>query len=277
MKRCGTILACLALWPVLSAALRADEIALANNPYGLVVVRNIFSLNPPPPPADPNPPPDQPSVKITPTGIMSFMGQSQVLFKASGGGKAGDQSYILGEGQAEDEIEVVKIDQKAGIVTFNNHGVRQELQLANTTAASSSAPSAPTVMGFRPAPALPGFAPVGHNNAPNNPFNASANSAANFPTPTGFGGASSGANNPNNGFNMSFGANTHNSTAPAQQQAPVDPDVQKVLIVANHLKALQDGAPEAAIFPPTDLDEPAGVPSNVSPAPSPTDTPPPQP
>src|SRR5471032_2440139 len=128
MKRCGKIAICLAGALTLNAGLRADDVALADNPYATIVARNIFSLNPPPPPVDPNAnAPVEPAVKITPNGIMSIFGQLQVLFKASGGGKPGDQSYILGEGQMDDEIEVVKIDEKNSLVTFKNHGLLQTL------------------------------------------------------------------------------------------------------------------------------------------------------
>lgn len=254
MKHGWKIAVCLAGGLVLNASLRADDAALTANPYALIVTRNIFGLNPPPPPVDPNAAPAEPAVKITPNGILSVMGQSQVLFKTSGGGKPGEQSYILSEGQAEDEIEVVKIDEKDGIVTFNNHGLVQELPLANSTSNSTAKTTGRPVTVFNPPTGFP--AAGGGNNGANA-----------FPLPAGFGGGQGVANN---GFSPQFGVTTPAASTATQQQAPMDPDVQKVLIVANHLKAIQDGDPTAQIYPITDADGEAGVPSNEATPSTPT-------
>ena len=276
MKRVWKIAFCLAGGLALNAGLRADDVALPDNPYAAIVIRNIFGLNPPPPPVDPNAAPPAPDIKITPNGIMSITGEPTLaLFKTTGGGKPGDQSYMLGEGQAEDDIEVVKIDEKARSITFNNHGVVQEIPLANTTdggKGGSSAQRGP-IFGSVPGIPLPVFPPAG-----------GANGASAFPPPAGFGGpnnSSSGANfgggpnsGANNGTSMPFGSTTQNNTA-TQPQNTMDPDVQQVLIVANHLKAIQDGDPTAAIFPVTDADSLAGVPSNLSSNQPPADPTPP--
>ncbi|HEX3890165.1 MAG TPA: hypothetical protein VHX90_04875 [Verrucomicrobiae bacterium] len=254
MKRVDKIAICAAGGLALNAALRADDVALPGNPYALIVARNIFGLNPPPPPVDPNAAAPEPEVKITPNGIMSIFGQWQVLFKASGGGKPGDQSYMLGEGQRQDDIEVVKIDEKSSIVTFNNHGVVENLPLA-----SSASTAAPT----NPAGALNpvGGVPVPFGGAGNNGVNGSNsfnNRGGNNAGGGNFGGGQ------NNGANNSLNQ-THNTYVAPQPQAAMDPDVQQVLIVANHLKALQDGDPVAQIYPVTDADKEAGIPSNTDP------------
>ena len=145
MKRVGTIATCLAAGCLLNSSLRAQDEALPGNPYAVVVVRNIFGLNPPAP-VDPNASkPAEPPVKVVPNGIMSIFGQLQVLFKvaAKPGGK--DATYMLTEGQSPDDIEVIKIDEKAASVTFNNHGVVQELPLVVTPPSSTPAVAAPTV------------------------------------------------------------------------------------------------------------------------------------
>jgi hypothetical protein len=145
MNRCGKIIIAIACVLVLAAGVRADDVVLPGNPYAPVVPRNIFGLNPPPPPAPPAE--ADPPAKITPNGIMSIFGQLQVLFKVAGTSKHGgpppiEESYILSEGQRQDDIEVLKIDEKNGIVTFNNHGETQELPLVVTqpSATPSSAP-----------------------------------------------------------------------------------------------------------------------------------------
>jgi hypothetical protein len=260
MKCFGKIAACLVASIALGAAVRADEVALNDNPYALIVERNIFGLNPPPPPVDPNATPPEPPVKITPNGIMSLFGQWQVLFKTSVGGKPGEKSYMLGEGQMDDEIEVVKVDEKNSIVTFNNHGVTEKLQLAN--APSTTVPGVPAA-GFNPA------AGIGFPSAASGGAGYNGGSGIN---PLDRGGNNVGARNVGGGQNGA-GNNlnpTHANYTPPQQQAAMDPEVQQVLIVANHLKALQDGDPVAQIFPVTDADAEAGIPSNTA---TPTNSP----
>jgi hypothetical protein len=262
MKCFGKIAVCLAAVIALGAAVRADEIALNDNPYSLIVERNIFGLNPPPPPVDPNAAPPEPPVKITPNGIMSIFGQWQVLFKTSVGGKPGEKSYMLGEGQMDDEIEVVKVDEKNSIVTFNNHGLTEKLQLATAPSSAATVPGVPAA-GFNPAagigfsPAAPGGA--GYNGGSGiNPIDRGGNNVGG----RNLGGGQSGA-----GISLDP---AHATSIPSQQQAPMDPEVQQVLIVANHLKALQDGDPVAQIFPVTDADAEAGIPSNTA---TPTNSP----
>jgi hypothetical protein len=143
MKRLGKIVVCLASGLVLNAGARADDGVLPNNPYAPIVVRNVFDLNPPPP-ADAGQPADPPP-KITPNGIMSIFGQLQVLFKVAGTAKPGqpakDESYILSEGQRQDEIEVIQIDEKNSLVTFNNHGIVQELPLVKANVPAVNTPT----------------------------------------------------------------------------------------------------------------------------------------
>ena len=126
MKCLGKITVCLAGALMLNVSVRGDDTVAPNNPYVPIVVRNVFGLNPVP--TNTAPPPEDTPLKITPNGIMSIFGQLQVLFKVSPkpgqpGGK--EDSYVLSEGQSQDEIEVVHINEKAGIVTFNNHGTVQ--------------------------------------------------------------------------------------------------------------------------------------------------------
>ena len=143
MNRSGKITICLLGGLVLTMGVRADDAVLPGDPYAIVVARNIFGLNPPPPP------------KITPNGIMTIFGQLQVLFKVAGTPKPGgappaDEPYILSEGQRQDDIEVVKIDEKNSIVTFNNHGETQTLPLVTTLPSSTPAAAPAGPGGGRP-------------------------------------------------------------------------------------------------------------------------------
>ena len=73
---------------------------------------------------------------------MTIFGNLQALFKVAEKGTPGqpakDESYVLSEGERQDEIEVVKINQADGTITFNNHGTIQELPLV---AASPTSPA----------------------------------------------------------------------------------------------------------------------------------------
>ena len=53
---------------------------------------------------------------------------------------ATQKSYILSEGQSEDDIEVTRIDEKTGVITFNNHGVVQEIPLVKAPPITTPTP-----------------------------------------------------------------------------------------------------------------------------------------
>ena len=227
MKYLGKITVCLAGALMLNVSVRGDDTVAPNNPYVPIVVRNVFGLNPVP--TNTAPPPEDTPLKITPNGIMSIFGQLQVLFKVApraGVPGAKEESYVLSEGQSQDDIEVTHIDEKASLVTFNNHGTVQELPLANAPALNMPAPAGA-------APALPnGVIP---NRLGGGRFGG-----------TRFGG-------PNSAPAM--------STLPTRQpqQSALSAEDHQLLMVAQHLKAQQEGDPAAAIFPPTPLDKDAGI------------------
>ena len=156
MKRIGKSILCFSIVTASLIQAVAENAAMSGDPYATVVARNIFGLNPPPPPTATTP--SDPPPKIVPNGIMSILGQLQVLFKVPATSKpkpgqpALDQSYILSEGQRQDDIEVVKIDEASGIITFNNHGETQVLPLVVTQ--PSATPVAATTV-------APGGAPGG--------------------------------------------------------------------------------------------------------------------
>jgi hypothetical protein len=242
MKRLGKIAICLASGLVLSAGVRADDVVLPNNPYAPAVVRNVFGLNPPQPvdlnaaaPADPPP-------KITPNGIMSIFGHLQVLFKVAVPAKAGqpakDESYILSEGQRQDEIEVIKIDEKNSQVTFNNHGIVQELALAKANAPGVNAPAVPAMQG------------AGDNSG--------RGRLGGRPGGGGFGAA----RNRGSGNDANQNPNIPPSAGNSGQQQPqntMTAEVQMIMIAAQHAKAQQEGDPTAPLYPPTPIDTEAGV------------------
>jgi hypothetical protein len=125
----------------------ASGAAFSENPYTQILTRNVFDLNPSAPDASSTPPELLPT--ITPNGIMSIFGSVQTLFKVTDnqpGKPAMEKSFILGEGQRADDIEVIKIDEKNAVITFNNHGTIQEMPLVTATSAGGS-PNAPGIAG----------------------------------------------------------------------------------------------------------------------------------
>lgn len=238
MNCCGKIIFCLASVLALTTGVRADDIVLPGDPYATVVVRNIFGLNPPPPP-DANPQDANPPVKITPNGIMTIFGVKQALYKVAGTPKPGgppptDESYILSEGQAEDGIEVVKIDEKNSIVTFNNHGEIQQLPLVVTLPSSTTSTAPAGSMGggpggrFSPGLVNPGGGPGarprdGGNGGNGGGYGAGANS-----------GGPGNSGNPNDGSNLR-NIPTRNNTFDAASQIPdgMTEEVQTIAIEAN--------------------------------------------
>ena len=276
MKRVGKFCICLAGGLVLNAGARAGNAVLPENPYAPIVARNVFGINPPAP-VDPNQASAVPPPKITPNGIMSSFGRLQALFKVSIPAKPGqpakDQSYILGEGEAQDDIEVTKIDEKGGLVTFNNHGTIQELPLANTAAAAGS--SAPAQSGPERGPGPGGFPKPGFAFGGGNP---GGNSGGNpggyihFGQSGGFGAQPPNNNNANNnggansgsrlGVAMGGGGGYVGSSSGAQpQNNTLSGEDQQALLAYQHAQALngQSSLPPQ-IFPPTKFDGDAGVP-----------------
>ncbi len=251
MKRFGKIAVCLAGGLVWHTGLYADNRVSPNNPYGPIAARNVFDLNPAQP-IDTTPP--APPSNITPDGIMTiFGGTPQVLFKVLVPPRppepAMEKSYILSEGQRQDDIEVTHIDVRAGVVTFNNHGVVQAIPLVKAPPITTPTP---VVMnsGFSATPGAAGgfggpgggngnFARFGNNPAQNR---AMGNNAANSANPA-FGNTGAGA-----------------TSQSAQPQLSVEE--QMIMIAAQHAQAQQAGDPIAKIFPPTDLDQAAGVASD---------------
>ena len=263
MKHFGIIGVCLVSGLVLNISLGAG------NPYAPIAARNIFGLNPPQAitPTAPDPP-----SKITLNGIMTIFGTAQALFYVDVPPRppipATQKSYVLSEGQRQDDIEVTHIDENKNVVTFNNHGVVQELPLVKAAPITT-----PTPVVMNPGgPALnAGFAGRGG--------------------PGGFGGPGGGGNlarfgnNPGQNRNMgnnggNAGQNNVGNTGPGgmagganvgqTQPQQLSPEEQMLMIAAQKAQAKQAGDPIWKIFPPTELDQAAGTVNTAPPgAPSP--------
>ena len=114
------------------------------SPYQGIVERNVFGLKAPAPPPDPEankPPPP----KIFLTGITTILGNKRALMKltppAKPGEPAKEQSFTLGEGQRDGELEVLEIDEKAGTVKVNEFGTVMTLSFENNGVKAGPAPA----------------------------------------------------------------------------------------------------------------------------------------
>jgi hypothetical protein len=247
MKLAACIVFGLGIGCLLVSVVRADEASSAGNPYGTIAARNIFNLVPIPtnPPTLAEPP--DPPAKITPNGIMSLFGSPQVLFKVATPPKPGqppqDQSYCLSEGDREDGIEVVQIDQVAKIITFNNNGTIQKLPLVadgdNGGGSGAGGPNRPFRPGmgggYNPQPA-PASAPDYSASAgsSSSPPDANNNSAPDV-SPTSVEGAQAKLN------------------AILNDPNHLTPEAQVILMEANRQQLQAAGDPTAALMPPTEL------------------------
>jgi len=277
MKRFGKIAVCLAGGLTLNAGLSGAGPASANSPapansssassssaspYAAIAVRNIFGLNPPMVTTnDPNELLLASLPKITPTGIMSVFGQSKVLFKVADAAAARarppakEEFYILSEGQRQDDIEVMAIDEENGLVTFDNHGFTQELPLANAPDSGAPAPASP---GPRNPSMTPGRRGGRGNIGPGGPPRSGAGSRGRIGVmrngPPGFNGDN--GNGANNGTDA--GSSTQRSIN-QQEASTMTPEEAQIIIAAEQLKAIQENNPNAPLYPPTAIDRAAGI------------------
>jgi hypothetical protein len=160
----------------------------ARNPYENVTERNLFGLKPPPAPPSPDelkaPPPD---IKLT--GITTILGNKRALLKTQTPARppqpAKEESYILTEGQSEGDIEVIAIDDKAGVVKVNNHGKVQVLDFASNGVKPGGAPASTVFNGGVPPPPGPGGFRQIPPRIPRFPGqSAGGNASANSPAPS---------------------------------------------------------------------------------------------
>lgn len=225
----------------------------ADNPYTPIVTRNMFGLVPVPPVDSTSLVSDKPLPKITPNGTMTLFGKLQVLFKVTDvpvpGQPPKDNFKVMGEGEREDEITVQKIDEKAGTITFDNHGTIQELALvAGKASGGAPAAAAPGIPMPSPMPP-PGVASAAGGANPAIGFGGRFGRTRPAPG-TGTPGVSGGGGAP------VFGGGPGSGAAPAANTAttePLSPEAQVIMMEAQRAQFKAAGNPAAAIIPPTPI------------------------
>jgi hypothetical protein len=245
MKRGGTIEICVLAGVLLGAGAKAATSEegpkdTSNNKYSAIVERNVFNLHAPPPPLNPadlikkTPPP-----KITLTGITTILGTKKT-FLTTPPTKPGSppESIGLSEGQAQNDIEVKSIDEKAGVVQVINHGEPQTLDFEHDGAKTAGPPTGPPpgISSFPP-PTLPPPAalPIPQPNNIPRPLRSlqGRQPQANNGNGNGFGGGMNG-----------FGGNQGNQVSPEEQVA---------LIEIQREKYRQQNDPTGSLLPPTEM------------------------
>jgi hypothetical protein len=218
-----------------ASAVGPTSAGAVENPYSAIVERNVFNLHPPPPPINPAdlikkaPPP-----KITFTGITTILGVKKAFLTVPPSKPGPPESIVLSEGQAQNDIEVKRIDEKAGVVQVRNHGEDQTLDFDHDAPKNvGPAPGMPIAM---PAP-IPAAPPPGVQPMP---------SAGTVIRPL----RSLPARNTENNGGLGAGAANANQQA---QASTMTPEEQVALIELQRVKAIQQHDPIYKILPPTEL------------------------
>ena len=231
-----------------------------SNPYAPIVDRNVFGLLPPPA-ANPDAAAqaqENSLPKITVGGIMDVFGNLKVLFKTTTKQPGSKENYYdLAQGQSEDDIEVVKIDQKAGLVTFNNNGFSQDIPLAEepNSGGSGGGGNQGGVGGRSFGGGPPGFGrpgPGGFNRGFPAAYNGGNGGYNNGGYNNGGGGYNGGGFNNDNNGGLNFNGNQFHQ-APIQPAPQVTPEAQVLMIEAERMQLQNQGDSTANILPPTPL------------------------
>jgi hypothetical protein len=256
MKHGERMLLCTLAGLALCTSGKAVDGDSSGNPYQGIVDRNVFGLKPPPPPPDPEstkPPPP----KVFLTGITTILGNKRALLKmtppAKPGEPAKEQSFTLGEGQREGDIEVLAIDEKAGTVKVNNYGTIATLDFENNgVKVVGGPPPAAIGAGGRP----PGFVPAGGVPAMPPPGGAgNLPRPMRLPTPGGAAVSPASAQAaPVNGSGVAlpaFGTGTPSFSQPQQEAAAqLTREQQAIILAAQKQRYQSSGSPIASLIPP---------------------------
>lgn len=138
---------------LLSASVQALIADSFGNPYNRIVERNLFNLKQPAPPPS-NVPPPTPPPTITLTSITTILGKKLVTMTVPGKPGQPIQNLMLAEGQGQEGIEILQIDETAGMVRVKNQGIEQTLDFLKNGAKPTLGP-APTFQIPTPIPTQP--------------------------------------------------------------------------------------------------------------------------
>lgn len=215
----------------------------SGGPYHGIVERNVFNLKPPPPPPDPNALIAQQAPKLTLTGITTILGNKRALITVpSSKPGAPQESLMLAEGQAQNDVLVMEINEIAGTVKVTNHGTVQTLDFLNNGAkpAPGPAPAPMSIPNPMPAPPPGNVMPV-----PPQPNSSVTPLKSSLPQRTLRLPGSANAGDTGMGGVAGVSAANNNSA-----ETPLTAEQQAAMIYLNKKKYESEGNPMAKIMPP---------------------------
>ncbi|MGC8887609.1 MAG: hypothetical protein ACP5MG_10675 [Verrucomicrobiia bacterium] len=127
------------------------------NKYSAIPQRNAFNLREPEPPKPPEQPPPPITVKLT--GITTLLDTKRVFLLVQEQGKQ-PESKMLREGEKDGAVEVVQIDEAAGMVKIINSGKEMTLTFEKDGIKPPTAPAVTTPPMPPNVPPVPGAIPL---------------------------------------------------------------------------------------------------------------------
>lgn len=85
---------------------------------------------------------------------MAMSGARQAIFKATGVNNE-SAGFVLGEGESQNQIKVVAIDERSGVVTFENHGTIQKILIEKASPLNAYVPPPASVSAATPPVSTP--------------------------------------------------------------------------------------------------------------------------
>jgi hypothetical protein len=143
------------------------------NPFRLIATRNAFGIKDPPPPPTPvvdtpPPPPPTPS-NVTLTGFSLWQGRKKVYLQISAPGSKAPSYRDMEEGDVQDDIEILGIDEKNETARIRNAGQEYTLNFKENGAKPTGGPQQPgipSVPGTIPAPVTTGVVNANRGGGP---------------------------------------------------------------------------------------------------------------
>jgi hypothetical protein len=127
----------------IGTALATPDTVALDNPYSVINDRNVFHLNPPPPPKDVDAPKPVELPKVALTGFVGKGSSIRVLLAIPPAKDSKETSFTyltLGPGDRDHDVQLVKIRPESFEVEIMNGGTLQTLTKSNTLASLGPTP-----------------------------------------------------------------------------------------------------------------------------------------
>jgi len=235
------------------AATSADADA---NPYGTIVLRNVFGLSdavvPPVTNKEPDPPPN---VMLIGLSTLETVPQAIVVVKPPqipGHPPPAEETYIMNQGERRGPLELVRINMKAGTAKIKIDAVESTISMRTNAPMRAAAPTPGAGLGAVPRPPAYTPPPAAGYTAPTQPGLASAGQGGYYS-----GGAQNTANPASaGGINGGPGGIPERPLRTEPPPQALSQEEQTLMIEAQRQDAIQRGDSMAIILPPTEMSPP---------------------